>query len=494
MTTNPPPNFVFLFPDQLRRDYLSYAGCRAIETPNIDKIAQGATIYEDAISSSPLCVPARSALLTGVSAPKLGTLDTLRFLRPDLAELGMATWPELLGRRGYETAAIGKMHFYPWDASMGFERRVVAEDKTWVHIQDDYADALAEHGERKRPGSELPTTGSNRLATTTHLPRHLTVDGFVGDQACQFIRERDDNRPFAMMVGFPGPHDPYDPRPEYLDRVDTSALPPVLPDPGGFRGLQSATSARYSEHVNWGASDYSSLTPEETTVVRTHYAALVAQIDDEIGRILTQLEAEGLSENTYIILASDHGDQLGDHGFPIGKNHFFEPSVRVPLIVHAPGQTASVRSSAIVDLRDITATILELAGCEVPSYCDSVPLPDVAGLSYSEGYQPRTQLFGVTANGMMAYDGRWKLHAYTTGERGLFDLEDDPDEQHNLIGSPTHVDKQLALEAIITAECIEAFQFASTDRRAWHGVDPMVSNDIPFGQRGWKRPYPMPHE
>ena len=115
------PNIVFLFPDQLRSDFLSCYGAEFIDTPNIDAIANGGTRYQNSYSASPVCVPARTALLTGMNAVRNGVLDNFHAIRADYSEIGTYTWPQILSRAGYYTAAIGKMHFYPWDASHGFQ-------------------------------------------------------------------------------------------------------------------------------------------------------------------------------------------------------------------------------------------------------------------------------------------------------------------------------------------------------------------------------------
>ena len=109
------PNIVFLFPDQLRPDFLSCYGAEFIKTPNIDALAKEGVRYERAYSGSPVCVPARTALLTGMNAIRNGVTDNLHRIRSDYAEAGIKTWPQILSDAGYYTTGIGKMHFYPWD-------------------------------------------------------------------------------------------------------------------------------------------------------------------------------------------------------------------------------------------------------------------------------------------------------------------------------------------------------------------------------------------
>ena len=107
------PNLIFLMPDQLRADFLSCYGADFIQTPHIDSLFSRGVRYADACTPSPVCVPARSVLLTGINAIRTGVTSNGQFLRTDLSECGISTWPEMLSQEGYMTSAIGKMHFYP---------------------------------------------------------------------------------------------------------------------------------------------------------------------------------------------------------------------------------------------------------------------------------------------------------------------------------------------------------------------------------------------
>ena len=122
----------------MRSDFLGCYGADFIKTPNIDSLANDGIRYENTYSSSPVCVPARSSLMTGMDAISNGILSNSPSIRPDHKEAGIKTWPETLRDSGYYTSAIGKMHFYPWDARHGFDYRSIAEDKRHLHVRDDY--------------------------------------------------------------------------------------------------------------------------------------------------------------------------------------------------------------------------------------------------------------------------------------------------------------------------------------------------------------------
>ena len=181
------PNLIFLMPDQLRADFLSCYGANFIQTPHIDSLCVRGVRYADVCTPSPLCVPARSVLLTGINAIRTGVLSNGQFLRPDLSACGISTWPEMLSQSGYATSAISEMHFYPWEAAMGFQHRVICEDKRWLNVEDDYHHHLKAHGVKKFHGNEHEGYQENRGAIISRLPWEHSWDYFVGEEAAKYI-------------------------------------------------------------------------------------------------------------------------------------------------------------------------------------------------------------------------------------------------------------------------------------------------------------------
>ncbi len=474
------PNLIFLMPDQLRHDFLGCYGAGFLSTPNIDRLSAEGVRYTRCYSGHPLCVPARVALLTGLHGLKTGVLDNGQFLRPDYQAMGLQTWPELLNAAGYYTAAIGKMHFYPWDARMGFQFRSIAEDKRWIHIRDDYDRALRAQGLRKYHGSECPGYFANKGAVVSPLPWEAAVDHFVGGEACAFIERHGNEGPFAMMVGFPGPHCPYDPSPEFLNGIDPAQIPHAVPPTAAAEGLRLNNVE--GNRLPWNGVDYSEFTPDQVRKVRTHYAGLVQQIDHEVGQILETLERQGLLEKTVIVFSSDHGDYLGDHGM-IGKGTFYESSLHVPLIVRLP-QSAQVEvRDDLVTLTDVTATLLGCAGLDAPAYMDSRPLPGL-GLP---GATSRDYIVGATQGGWWIDDGRWRLCKYAGGERFLFDGLNDPGEQCNRIDDPACREARDTLDIALTRTVMTYTAEGHFDHRVYiHDL----SQDPGFGREGWVRPFP----
>jgi arylsulfatase A-like enzyme len=424
----------------------------------------------------------RSALLTGINAIRTGVMGNGQYLRPDLEACGIRTWPALLHESGYRTCAIGKMHFYPWEASMGFDHRIICEDKRWIHIEDDYQKYLKGKGLRKLHGNEHDGYQENRGAFVHQHHFEDSWDGFVGNETIRYIREHDDT-PFAIMVGFPGPHCPYDPSGEYADRYSPEDMPEPYPvaDDQPRQFIEGNVSGNKGA---WNGVDYTEFTSAHKRKIRAHYAALVKQIDDKVGEIIQTLKDTDRWDNTIVIFCSDHGDYLGDHGL-IGKGTFFESSIKVPLIVRIPGMDESRIHDRPASIEDITATLLHFGGCEVPGYADSRPLADLD----IDGTTARDCVFGVLSGGSMIYDGTWKLARYNNGWGSFFNIQDDPAEQHNRIDDPGCQAIREQLDAELTRQFLSSITKAHAEKN--HGTDwedPVFAK----GDGGWKRVYPQP--
>ncbi len=473
-------NIIFLLPDQLRPDFLGCYGARFMSTPNIDALGEKGVIYQRAVSPAPICVPARASLLTGMNSVQHGVVENYSWLRPDRATCGASTWPELLAAAGYHTEAIGKMHFYPWDRSEGFAHRVIAEDKRHIYIHDDYATYLEAHGFRKYHGSEHDGYFENKGAIISKIPAEHQVDKWVADRACEFIENYSSDQPFALMVSFPGPHCPYDPPIKFADLYQPEDMPASIPatdDSRLFRELVIGMNKR-----PWNQVDYTDFQDHHKRKIRAHYAALVHQIDQGIGRIVAALNASRFRDDTVIIFASDHGDFLGDYDL-IGKHLFYEPSIRVPLIIKTPHASDARSIDSLVSLTDVTATILTLTGVSRSGWGDSIVLPEL-GLSQTRS---RDHILGATELGLMVIDTEWKLCRYKNGHVALYNLSDDPQEQHNLAYQPHTLSDLRRLDAILQRDLIDSLMMANGDKFVEKS---RYQGRGEFGERGWQRPYP----
>ena len=479
------PNLLFIMPDQLRHDFLSCYGAEFIQTPHIDRIANEGVRFDCAYSQHPLCVPARVSLLTGMNAIATGVGDNGNYLRPDHEACGVSTWAQMLSAGGYYTSAIGKMHSYPWDLDLGFQHRVGAEDKRWLHIEDEYFHFLQQQGHRKYHGNEHEGYLENRGAIVSLLPWECYWDHFVGREATEFLQAYDREEPFALMVGFPGPHCPYDPTAEYLSQFDENAMA------GRDSGNRGGTSRSAAEQHRY----------EQTAVERRRLHRVYRCPQEKDSRPLrctrqnrsTTTSARCCrhwkrgtcsttpSSSSLPITATVWGITTS-----LGKGTFFEASTHVPLMARAPGATAGQVRDDLVTLTDVTATLLSLGGCDVPAYMeeDSRPLP---GVCQESGSGPREILFGALDGGWMAFDGRMKLAKYAGGEQMLFDLVADPREQNNLMGDGAHGDICRRLDRALTGWVMASLQRSHADKLVYTRD---LSADLEFASPGWKRTYP----
>tara|TARA_B100000676_G_scaffold311793_1_gene383086 strand:- start:1427 stop:2458 length:1032 start_codon:yes stop_codon:yes gene_type:complete len=327
----------------------------------------------------------------------------------------------------------------------------------------------------------MPGYHQNKGAVIHDVPWEHSWDRFVGSEAVKFIEEYGADQPFAMMVGFPGPHCPYDPDERFLEGIDDSKIPTAAPEVPGHAPKLRDENVKGNKRP-WNGVDYSEFDDRSKHTVRKHYSGLVQQIDFEVGAIIDALRNKGLLENTFLILASDHGDYLGDHNL-IGKASFYDSAIRIPMMAMGPGIEAGQTEESLVDVRDVTATMLSWADIDRPEWYDAQPLPG-EGMPGDSG---RKNIFGFLQNGWMNFDGRYKLHKYRTGEVLLFDMIKDPNEQVNLYGNSEFSDVINRLESELAIELMASIDSSMDDRLAQNGD---MSQDPSFGYEGWTRPWP----
>ena len=474
-------NIVFILADQLRHDFCGCYGADWLKTPHIDQLAKEGVRYTNTISPSPICVPARASLLTGKSPIANRVADNSKWLRPDHNEMGIYTWPHLLNEKGYHTAAIGKMHFYPWDIQEGFQHRVIAEDKRHIEIQDDYTLYLKKHGLNRMHGSASEGYYENVGAILSTIPEKYQIDRFVCEEACAYLDCMDTEQPFAMMIGFPGPHCPYDPSEEAMEKIDPDAIVP-LSVPGTDETELFREDSVLANSYPWNGVDISAFTEVQKEKIRKHYSALVQTIDTHVGTIIQKLKEKGIYEDTIIIFSSDHGDYLGDFGMA-GKGLFYESSIRIPLIIRVPDQESQVVNQ-LVSLTDLHHTILHLAGIVVEDTTDSTVL-EPFGTTIE-----RAPILGATSMGWMLRDNQYQFTMYENGLRELYNMKEDPKQQSNLVHHTAYQDIVNSMCSMLQKRVFAAMNEGNEDLIAKADNYIRKQGTDPFNYEGWKRPYP----
>ena len=445
------PNILYIATDQLRGDVLGYMpGGQAI-TPNLNRLAARSAIFTRCISNSPLCVPARAAVMTGHLPRETGVWSNARG-----ADVEGPSHVRNIRNAGYRTAVVGKTHLWRTGpgpkaglhakdmshllAAWGFDDRIEVNDPIGTGTQGcaytDYAAKNgfeAEHRQyimqwRKQLASGKPEPWNQPPAPAPH---HMDIDSFIGMQGINWLRGYSASKPFYLQVQFTGPHDPYDGplhyRAFYDDvEIDTgiSALPdnppPILKrriNPNG--SIARATSLQRRQ---W----------------RINYYANVSLIDYWVGELLATLSECGAAKNTWIVFTSDHGEMLGDLGL-IGKTVYFEPSLHIPLLISAPGGAAS-NNSALVEHVDVTATLLDLAEAEL--FGESLGRSLVPEVQTGNADTPPkvvySELFGETT--VVTERFKFTAQAETLRRVQLLDREKDPSERHNFVDDPDYAE------------------------------------------------------
>jgi len=371
----------------------------------------------------PVCTPSRYSLLSGLYVHEHRGSTNRSTMLP-----GTVTFPALLTEAGYRTRAVGKMHFTPTYADVGFQDLVLAEQDGDGRLDDDYHRDLRAHGlvdrndledqvraYREAAGPEYWETFG---ALPSNLPEEFHSTTWIGDRAMEALAGWGSGGNL-LMVGFIKPHHPFDPPARWAGMYDPRYLA-LLP---GWTDEIPPQDAAFSR----GYFDDARLTRDSLRRVMAGYYATISQIDQQVGRMIEGLKARGLYDGALVVYTADHGDYMGYHHRILKGNHAYEPLARVPLIVKWPHQTARGRTTArLVSTVDLAPTILRAAGV--------APAPAMAGLDLGSAAERDVVFAEGTAGERMARTAQCKLlfNVRDPGRTLFFDLQADPCELHDL--------------------------------------------------------------
>jgi len=457
-----PPNIVLVMADQLAARVLPCHGHPLVRAPHIARLADEGVVFDAAYCNSPICAPSRFSMLTGRLPTAIGAYDNASELAAD-----RPTLMHYLRAAGYRTILAGKMHFIGPDQMHGFHERLTTDiypaDFAWT---PDW---------RAGPAEDRPSGISMRnviQAGTCVRSLQMDYDDEVECLATQRIYDlaREDRRPpFFLAVSFSHPHPPFTIDAAHWslyehDRIDAPAVPAIaLAD----RDAQSRWL--HASH----RADRQAVSEDDIRNARHAYYGMVSYVDDKVGRLMATLEACDLAADTLVVFTSDHGEMLGERGMWY-KQTFFEPSSRVPLIVHGPQAFAPRRVAEPASLVDLLPTLLEVAGATPPQWIDPVDGASLVPALSGCDVPPRDVIceytdMGVRAPCRMIRRGRHK-YVYVHGEAPLlYDLAADPLELVNLAGHPAHRRLASELRAAVLAgwspDSLQAAVLASQARR-----------------------------
>ena len=425
------PNILLITTDQQRFDTVGPSAPSFLRTPHLDVLAREGVTFSRAYSDCPSCVAARVGIMTGQFVGTHG----MRGNGSTSAVLDReATLPAYLRQLGYQTAAIGKMHFTPERARHGFDEMI---------LPADYYREMARSGSPVQPMHH--GLGQNELYPgMATVPEAQTLTSWISEQCVEFVKDRrDPTAPFFLWCSYSKPHPPLDPPEPYYSMYRNSPIPE--PYVGDWAVADDCPAAFDRFRQSWSMD---LIPPEVIREARAAYYGLITQIDYNLGRVFAALQDEGLLEDTFILFTSDHGEHLGDHNTG-GKVFFTEPSSHVPFILRMPKSWGRRMHGTTVDVpvtfADILPTVLQAANGEepiaVPKHVDGM---DLVALARGDIKEPRTYV-EVTCDEEPSYfgitDGRWKYTWFPEGSRELlFDLEADPHEQHDLSQDPGYAE------------------------------------------------------
>lgn len=439
MATPQRPNILWYCTDQQRFDTIGALGNVHVRTPAVDALVRDGAAFTHAYCQSPICTPSRSSFMTGLYPARLHNTRN--------GNESFPSWPpvitKLLADQGYDCGLVGKFHLQ--SSGHRTEPRIDDGFRYWrfSHApRDDWPEGhhYAEWVRDRGGDLDAMRQSPERVAPEFHQTTWAT------DCAIEFLEDpaRGD-KPWLLNINIYDPHPPFIPPKVYADQFPAEAMPGPYFQPSDLE--QQAILKNIDFQGEPLAPDASNAKQQQAW-----YYAMIAQIDEQFARLLDVLDRRGQTDQTLVIFTSDHGEALGDHGLFQKGCRFYEGLVRVPLIFRWPGHVQSgLQSDALVELLDMTATILDYGGIETPPYLQGSSLRTIMEGDADPGHHResvRCEYFdaldpyftggqGVFAT--MYRNRRYKMsvyHGHLLGE--LYDLENDPWEFRNLWDSPEH--------------------------------------------------------
>ncbi|MCP5087305.1 MAG: choline-sulfatase [Rhodobacteraceae bacterium] len=421
------PNILIVMVDQLNGTLFPDGPADWLHAPNLKKLAQRSTRFQNAYTASPLCAPGRASFMSGQLPSRTGVYDNAAEFASSIP-----TYAHHLRRAGYYTCLSGKMHFVGPDQMHGFEDRLTTDvyppDFGWT---PDY----------RKPGERIDwwyhNMGSVTGAGVAEITNQLEYDDEVASFAMQKLYQLSrglDERPWSLTVSFTHPHDPYVARRKFWDLYeDCEHLEPVEPA-YAFEDYDA-----HSQRIML-ANDYKSfdISKEDVRRSRRAYFANISYLDEKIGEIMRVLKETRQADNTVVLFVSDHGDMLGEKGLWF-KMNFLEGSSRVPLMISAPAMNPGLVTAPVSTI-DVVPTLAELAGVPVK---DVTPWTNGESLVHLGQGGTRTSPVAMEYAAEASYaplvslrSGKWKYNRCMLDPDQLFDLESDPQETTNLAENP----------------------------------------------------------
>ena len=428
------PNILYIMSDDHAAHAIGAYGSRINQTPHLDRIARGGMRFDNCFCTNSLCGPSRAVLLTGKFSHKNGF-----FQNGNVFDGSQQTFPKLLQQAGYQTAVVGKWHLE--SDPTGFDYWNVLPGQGVYHDP-----VLIEMGRKeKHPGY---------------------VTDIITDLSLDWLRRRDKNRPFCLLCHHKAPHRAWDPDAKHAAMYNEADIPEPETFNDDYAGRSAAAGAatmrvdrdldaRDTKGEPPAGLDGQALKQWKYQRYIKDYLRCIASVDDNVGRLLDYLDAEGLAQDTIVVYTSDQGFFLGDHGW-FDKRFIYEESLRMPYLVRYPRE---IRPGTVCDALaqniDFAPTFLDYAGVAAPADIDGTSLrplyqgrtpPDWREAVYYHYYE-----YPAVHSVKRHYGIRTKRHKlvhfyYDIDAWELFDLEKDPHELRSVYDDPAYADVRARLE------------------------------------------------
>lgn len=453
----PHQNVIVIMSDEHNPQVLGCAGHPIVKTPNLDALAARGTYFVNAYTPSPICVPARAAFATGLRVHQTRHWDNAMPYHGETRG-----WGHVLQDAGIRVESIGKLHYRAEEDPAGFDEEHIpmhvlgGHGMVWASIRDPY---ITRPAGKRMLGARI---GAGESSYTSY-------DRDITSRTVEWLRDAGSrpDEPFVLYVGLVAPHFPL------IAPEAFYALYPLdrLPSPKLHPGLGYERHPWVQEFADFMDNEDAFADPEERLRAFAAYYGLCSFLDDNVGRILRAVSEAGIVDRTSVIYTSDHGDNLGARGL-WGKSTLYQESVGIPLIVAGPEVPSGVCRTA-VDLLDLYPTILAGVGLDPHPHLDGRPGRSLYALAAEPEDPERVVLSEYHAAGsnsaaFMIRRGPWKFHYYVGHPPELFNLEQDPEELHDLAGVPEYAQVCASLEKELRKICDPAAvdAMAKADQRA----------------------------
>ncbi len=428
------PNIIFVLTDDQRFDEVGFLN-PVLDTPNMDALAERGVHFQNAFVTTSLCSPSRASILTGQMMHNHGVVDNNRPL-----PAGLELFPARLQRAGYQTAFVGKWHMG------GRISEPRPEFDYWVSFPGQ--------------GTYYPTNAFGQTTVLTVNGEKIPQKGYITDEltdyALNFLEQRDRDRPFFLYLSHKAVHASFEPAERHANQyadadIQLGEAPPADADvPMWVRNQQNS----------WHGNEFPYHSDLPLRDFKRQYHRALSAVDDSLGRLQSWLEQEGLEKDTVLVLMGDNGFLFGEHGL-IDKRNAYEASIRVPLLISAPGLYGPGQTvTSMVANIDIAPTLLTLAGAELPQHYDGLSfahLPQAPSesperapaslrdaLTYEYYWEfnypqtPTTFALRTDRYKYIQYHGVWDTEE-------LYDLASDPGETKNLIEDPALLELKIEM-------------------------------------------------